>query len=239
VGKAHGCARRADATVWCWGSNEFGQLGDGTTTDRVAPVQARRDLTAAWTSVTAGSYHTCARDTVGRLWCWGDDSAGQRGDADGASPTEPIGVTAATIQARSVNSCAIGVDRSLWCWGDSGAGQLDVQHPFQADTPRLITAARDWTSVTVGYSFMCGIRTDARLWCWGANGLGQLGDSTREYKTRPTRLRTDAAWLTAGAGYNHVCGIQADHSLWCWGGNRSHELGLIVPARRPVPVPAG
>ncbi|MEU8663937.1 RCC1 domain-containing protein, partial [Actinoplanes philippinensis] len=225
AGEEHLCARRADATLWCWGVNAGEVLGNRITTTPRTPVPARREIATTWAQVAAGDSHTCGRDTRGRVWCWGFDGFGQRGDAAGAGRNDPIGLTGvAAIDVKGDTSCALGADRRLWCWGSG------------VETPRLVTGDRDWTHVAVGNLATCGVRAGASLWCWGVNQRGQVGDGTVENRAQPTRIGTDG-WLTAGGGYQHTCGIRTDHSLWCWGDNRSLQLGSIIPARRPVPVP--
>ncbi|WP_433797143.1 hypothetical protein [Actinoplanes sp. CA-252034] len=227
VGEGHLCAVRDDGTLWCWGRNAGEVLGNRVTTTPRTPVRSRREIATTWAEVAAGDGHTCGRDTGGRVWCWGFDGSGQRGDAPGADRNDPIGLTGvASIHVKGDRSCALGTDRRLRCWGDG------------IETPQLVTGDRDWRHVAVGSLAACGIRAGASLWCWGVNARGQVGDGTVENRRQPVRIGTDS-WLSLGGGYQHMCGVRTDHGLWCWGDNRSLQLGSVIPARRAVPVPAG
>jgi hypothetical protein len=127
TGEYHTCARKTDGTVWCWGDNAYGELGDGTTVMRSSPVRVTA-LGSSVTEVVAGRAHTCARKADGSLWCWGENQYGQLGDGttvNRAAPVSVFGADALRIAAGGYGTCAEKSDGSLWCWGDNSAGLLD------------------------------------------------------------------------------------------------------------------
>ena len=128
AGGAHVCARKGDGTLWCWGMNDVGQLGDGTTMSRSSPVQVTT-LGASVVGVSAGIRHTCARKADGTLLCWGLNGMGQLGDGTSTDRSSPVQVTAlgpavVDVAAGMYFTCAAKGDSTLWCWGESRNGQL-------------------------------------------------------------------------------------------------------------------
>jgi alpha-tubulin suppressor-like RCC1 family protein len=193
AGEFHTCAVHGDHTLWCWGENGNGQLGDGTTNGSDVPVQ---ESTAAsdWAAVTAGYVHTCAIKTTGTLWCWGDNGNGQLGDGTTSDSHVPVQESTAASDWAAVAAgynytCAIKTTGTLWCWGDNGNGQLGDGTTNGSDVPvQETTAASDWAAVTVGYVHTCAIKTTGTLWCWGNNGNGQLGDGTNNESHVPVQV---------------------------------------------------
>ncbi|GIF41571.1 hypothetical protein Axi01nite_58820 [Actinoplanes xinjiangensis] len=229
VGGSHACAVRTDGTLRCWGDNTYGQIADGLSRGDLPLTRVRTGLATTWVEVTAADRHTCGRDTAGKVWCWGEDFLGQRGDGAATTAGGPVGLAGVvSLDAGYVRSCAVDTDHRLWCWGGG------VTPLFAA--PRPITADRDWADIAVSSSVDCGIRTDASLWCWGGNNAGQLGDGTATDRDEPVRSGR-ASWRTVAPGGSHTCGIRTDRSLWCWGDNAVGQLGRALTVRRAVPVP--
>jgi alpha-tubulin suppressor-like RCC1 family protein len=229
VGERHTCAVRTSGSLWCWGDNAYGQVADGLPRWDLPLTRVRTDVATTWADVTAADRHTCGRDTAGKVWCWGEDFLGQRGDGAATTAGGPVGLAGVvSLDAGYVRSCAVDADHRLWCWGGG------VTPLFAA--PRPITADRDWADIAVSSSVDCGIRTDASLWCWGGNNAGQLGDGTATDRDEPVRSGR-ASWLTVAPGGSHTCGIRTDRSLWCWGDNAVGQLGRALTVRRVVPVP--
>ena len=133
VGDHHACALDEEGAAWCWGANDAGQLGDGTSQEQLAPVPV--DLDAELTAVVAGNAHTCALDVEGAAWCWGENTDGRLGDAeegaetpsgeDAASPVAVISATTWELLALGEEfTCGLGTDGVAWCWGNNRAGWL-------------------------------------------------------------------------------------------------------------------
>ena len=238
----HTCAVKTDGTLWCWGSNLEGRLGDGTSTQRLVPTQ---EYTAAdnWRSVSAGHDHTCAVKTDGTLWCWGWNNNGRLGDATTSVrgiPTQEY--TAATdwqsVSAGYSHTCALKTDGTLWCWGANFDGQLgDNTTTARHVATQEVTAADDWRMVKAGGHFTCGLKTDDTLWCWGRNVNGRLGDNTTTTRHVPTQeISASIDWQTVDAGSAHTCANKTDGTLWCWGSNLNGRLGDNTDTQRLEPT---
>jgi alpha-tubulin suppressor-like RCC1 family protein len=235
------CAIRSDGTLWCWGGNESGQLGDGTTKSRNAPVQVGDDRN--WASVSPGGSHTCAIRTDGSLWCWGGNYVGQLGlgtDAPGTRRPARVGTetTWASVTTAFASSCAIRTDGSLWCWGRGTKPLPDGTNEDSRSPVRV--GDQTWATVDLGGGHTCGIRTDGTLWCWGFAFHGELGLGTDiDTRPHPVQVGTSASWVSLDTAYEHTCAIDTEHQLWCWGDNRAGKLGDGTGATRNVPVRVG
>jgi alpha-tubulin suppressor-like RCC1 family protein len=227
LGGAHTCAVKTDGSLWCWGSNYYGQLGDGTG-GWGAYSNTPVPITSGVSSVALGGAHTCAVKTDGSLWCWGDNEYGQLGDGTNIDSDTPVRITSevSSVALGGDHTCAVKTDGSLWCWGANGSGQLgDGTGGWGAysNTPVPITSGV--SSVALGGDHTCAVKQDGSLWCWGSNYYGQLGDGTSIEKSTPYPVITPAGALSISAGGSHSCAIKTDGSLWCWGNNSSGQLG--------------
>ena len=197
AGMYHTCAILDDGSVSCWGHNNYGQLGDGTITQRNTPTQTSslgEGRTAV--AITAGGHHTCAILDDGSVSCWGYDGYGQLGvgtnDDDGTgvnddayTPTQTSSLgtdrTAVAIAAGSDYTCAILDDGSVSCWGLNGYGQLGDGTTTDRNTPTQTSSLgtdRTAVAISAGKYHTCAILDDRSVSCWGANGFGQLGDDS-------------------------------------------------------------
>lgn len=199
AGGFHSCGVKSDGSLWCWGMNESGELGLGDAADRDTPTQVGCTdgrCTTGWTTVGAGSFHTCAIRGAGELWCWGGGQNGQLGV--GTNATEDIALPRRvelgewrSVVAGTSHSCGLQSDGSLWCWGRNDRGQLglgDTQTRLEPATVRApgLTA---WLRVAAGREHTCAIASDRSLWCWGENAAGQLGQGHADAPvTRPARV---------------------------------------------------
>jgi alpha-tubulin suppressor-like RCC1 family protein len=233
-GNGHSCARKDDGTLWCWGKNDKGQLGDGTTmTPKTTPVQVTAlGFTVAY--VATGSNHTCARDTNNKLYCWGDNTYGQLGDGLTAARSSPfeltgLGANVAGIVASLNHTCALTVDKKLWCWGRNHKGQLGQGSTSALQpSPMEVTAlGATVTDVSISLAHTCALKDDGTVWCWGENLYAQIGDGTAIDKSLPakTNIPQDTKIIDVSAGRYHTCARGADGSLWCWGWNSSGQIG--------------
>lgn len=232
------CETRTDATAWCWGRNNFGQLGDGTTSASPTPRQVAGS--ADWASLSTSGSTTCGTKLDGTLWCWGLDNFGQLGIGRGKSRSTPVQVgTSATWRSVSTSwfhTCATRANGTLWCWGGNLRGQLGNGTFENRGTPTRVGTDSDWASVTTGGYYTCGVRTDATAWCWGQNTFGQLGNANVSPQPKPVRVPGTQAWGQLSAGWAHTCGVTVEGSAWCWGLNRRGQLGDGTKALRRAPV---
>ena len=189
----HSCAVLTDGKVKCWGWNERGQLGDGTTIQRTTPVEVSGIMNA--TSIALGSGHSCALLTDGKVMCWGYNIEGSVGDGSNVnrfSPVEVSGITNATsiaVGVGSVHSCAIMTNANVRCWGSNGNGQLgDGSSAYNSLIPVDVTGVSNATSIALGTSHSCTLLVSEKMMCWGLNELGQLGDGTTIDRTTPVEV---------------------------------------------------
>jgi alpha-tubulin suppressor-like RCC1 family protein len=191
AGNLHSCALGADHSLWCWGDNSNGQLGDGTTHMRLNPTQIPG---TDWAQISGGFYHTCALKTDGSLWCWGDNSNGQLGTGNTTAVRVPTQVTTATAKWSAVttghaHTCGLQIDGSLWCWGGNSDGQLGSAQATV--TPAQVSGAISaWKNASAGDGHTCAVASDGTLWCWGRNKNGQVGIGGTTNQTTPAVLGT-------------------------------------------------
>ena len=237
AGVNHSLGIRSDGTLWAWGSNEFGQLGDGTTAPRFAPVQI--GIGSNWTSIAARGNHSLGIRSDGTLWTWGNNEYGQIGDGTTISRQEPIRVGAAnnwsSVSAGVSHSFGIRTDGTLWGWGRNYAGELGDGTAAPRLTPTRIGIANDWIDVSGGMWHSLGIRSDGTLWSWG---FKDMRDDIW-FSLEPVRIGTASDWTAITASQNHSFGIRGDGALWGWGFNQWGSLGDGTTNSRFTPVRIG
>ncbi len=228
AGGGHTCVLTADHQVLCTGNNQYGQLGDGTFTQRTLlwPVSNLTNVEA----ISAGSEHTCAIDKDKKVWCWGRNHRGQLGNDsqdDSNVPSQVHNLTdVIAISAGGAHTCAIKTDNSVWCWGDNTRGRLGDGTttlrltPVQVDSTNL-TGAK---AISAGKNHTCAIKDDNTPWCWGDNSLRQVGQASGLGHSTPQPI--NIMNVTAiSAGEKHTCVRQTGGQIWCWGNRNEGQLG--------------
>ena len=238
AGDAHTCAVRTDHTGWCWGNNDFGQLGDGTTTTHASPVQVAATGLPNLTEVAAGSSHSCGLGVDHSVWCWGHNNAGQLGNgmmSDNHTPVSVANVTdAVAIAAGDAHTCAVSSAGGLVCWGADDAGQLGNDSTSPSNVPVAVALA-GVTAVAAGGATTCAVDTGNALWCWGANDLGQLGVPASDPQLMPIRVPVDAVKAVA-VGRQFVCALTTAGAVFCSGKNDQGQLGADIGGGSAMPV---
>lgn len=238
VGEQFAVAIRTDGTLWAWGYNLNGQLGDGTQINRTTPVQIGSLKT--WNYVSAGRAHVAAllgttatvsgvSTTTYALYTWGSNVNGQLGDGtiiDKRVPTK-IG-TANWLTVAAGDSHTVGIQNgtnTLWGWGDASYGQVgtgassgNVLTPTQVGTDT-------WLALAAGSFHTLGINSESKLYAWGRGDSGQLGNNGSGTQSAPVPVGTDKKWSRIAGGVSHSIGVQNDGSLWAWGSNAEGQLG--------------
>ena len=239
AGYAHTCAL-VDGGVVCWGANNFGQLGNGTTKSSVLPV-AVKGLSDGVLAISAGLNHTCVLLSGGMMKCWGDNRLGQLGTNSTKSSPVPVlvyGISsgAQAISAGEFHTCAV-INGSALCWGDNRRGQLGNDSTISSPIPVQVKGlTQNVQGIASGAAHSCGMVEDG-VRCWGYNYSGQLGDGTTmtHLTSVPVRGLSGSVRSIESGGY-HSCAIIADEGVKCWGYNGSGQLGINSTRNSLLPV---
>jgi alpha-tubulin suppressor-like RCC1 family protein len=238
AGDAYACAVLNDNTARCWGRNDQGQLGDGTTTDRSRPVRVLELHSIS--TMSAGRDHTCALDVLKGAHCWGSNVSGKLGAGVAAgtrreAPTPVMGALGATrIFAGSSHTCAIlSVDNIARCWGSNQSGQLGGVAGMSSSTPIDVVDTEGATlegvvQMALGTSHTCALLDDDSVWCWGANGSGQLADGSTTPSTSPTRATSVPASRGVSAHSLQSCVTTTEGRVRCWGFFHLHSAPKVT-----------
>ncbi|MFH1227730.1 MAG: RCC1 repeat-containing protein [Planctomycetota bacterium] len=238
-GMAYTIALKTDGTLWAWGSNGIGQLGDGTTINKNTPTRIGTDTN--WSAIACGWFHTIALKTDGSIWAWGYNSDGQLGDGTTISRTTPTLISAtgwSAIACGNSHTIALKTDGSLWAWGDNVFGQLGDGTTTDVTTGPKLISATGWAEAVIACGGVCtvAVKSDGSLWAWGNNQSGQLGDGTTTYVTTGPKLISDTGWSAIAAGYLYTVALKTDGSIWAWGSNDSGQLGDGTTTQRTTPT---
>ena len=239
AGLEHTCALLKGGAVACWGANRFGQLGDGSSRDRVRPVLVR-GLSGAAIAVSAGGRHTCAVMRRGGVECWGADYFGQVGDGRLRARADPVRVHglswAVGVAAGRDYTCAVLRVGTVKCWGANAYGQLG-NGKLPARLPKRVRglSARA-VAVSAGERHTCALMRGGAVACWGANHVGQLGNGTLASSRVAVPVRGLGTAVMVSTGVFHTCATTRTGGVRCWGMNASGELGAGTLFERSTPI---
>ena len=239
---------KKDGTLWTWGRNAFGGLGQNNTTNYSSPKQVPGSYVIFAESQPETSM---AIKTDGTLWMWGHNAGGTLGQNNTTPYSSPVQVPGSyptnsgwkddlatrQISKGYVKSAAIKTDGTLWMWGDGDSGGLGQNNTTQYSSPRQVGTETTWKSVSCGF-FTVATKTDGTLWAWGENNNGQLGqNNTTEYSS-PRQVGSGTTWTKIFANRYNMNAFKSDGSLWVWGANTGQGNGLSLPdsAARSSPV---
>ncbi len=242
TGMNHSCALTSAGGVKCWGANGFGQIGDGTDTNRLSPVNVT-GLTSGVQALSAGGEHTCALTTGGGVRCWGNNDYGQIGDGSNTQRSTPVNVSGLTsgvqaISAGRFHTCAVLTSGAVRCWGSNEDGQLGDGTTTDRSIPvNVVGFGSGGRAVAAGTGHTCAATTGGAARCWGSNTWGELGNGT----TSPSLVPVNVTGLSSGvlfvaAGASHACAVSNDGLARCWGGNEYGQLGDDSWNDRTTPV---
>jgi alpha-tubulin suppressor-like RCC1 family protein len=255
LGSSFTSGLRSDGSILAWGYNFFGQLGDGTQTNRTIPVPA---VSSAFGGspvirVAVGSHHALALTATGQLFAWGAGGFGQIGDGNTISHSIPVpvsvagalaGKTVIAMDAGTGHSVALTSDGSVVAWGLNSSGQLGDGTFTSRLLPQAIDrtgalSGKTITAIAAGREFTLALTSDGQLFAWGDNSRNQLGDGTATNRPSPVSVRMDGTGpiTTIDAGYFHSGAITATGSVMMWGDNSFGQLGDGSTFPRTLPVP--
>ena len=234
---------RTNGTLWAWGSNNCGQLGDNTIINRSSPVSLVGGFTD-WCRLSGSSFfHSAGTRSDGTLWTWGNNDRGQLGDNTTITRSSPVSVVGGFTdwcQAASGYRHTIGLrsNGTLWAWGYDRFGVLGINNSSicRSSPVSVVGGFTDWCHIRVAYSAVA-IRTNGTAWSWGRNQCGQLGDNTVIDRSSPVSLVggfTD--WCQVSATVTSMVGVRTNGTAWGWGRNHVSQLGDNTDIDRSSPV---
>ena len=259
TGHYHTCAVASDDKMYCWGENNNGELGNGSTVDSRVPVAVNMTGVLVGKTIkqisTGPSYHTCVIASDNKIYCWGSNNYGQLGNNSTANSGVPVAVNMTgvlagkTIKQMSVgtyNTCVIASDDKVYCWGSNAYGQVgnnsltDSNVPVAVNTTGVL-AGKTIKQISVGHYRACAIASDDKMYCWGNNMGGALGNGSTADSHIPVSVNMSG--VLAGKvirrisiGAFHTCAYATDNKIYCWGSNNYGQLGNNSTANSGVPV---
>ncbi len=245
----------AGGTGWCWGTNDYGQLGIGTTGNSPTPVAVSGGFTD-WKAINSAGKVFCGLRATGQAYCWGRREQGSIGDGVTGSgmvttPTEVAGgyTDWSLIESGNAHACGIRSGGKLYCWGKNDMGQVGIGTTGAQYVPILVSGGHnDWISATMGNGITCGVRTNQKMYCWGENTYGQLGNGTLINSSLPIEV-TSFTGMTSScadesvcridikAAYNVGLAINYDGKHYAWGDNSGGVFGDGTTLSSSSPVP--
>jgi len=261
AGERHSCALDATGAAWCWGANDFGQLGIGAIDARVRPNPVKVSGGIAFASLAVGQRHTCGVTARGEAFCWGANDVAQLG-ASAAGPSTPLpvrvagGLAFAALAAGRGHTCGLTTLGEVFCWGDRSVGQVGSGSQGVQRLPASVTIAEQFTALSAGDDFACALSTAGDAYCWGSDSRHQLGTSgqvrcvvgtaydedaqdvvelTAPCSSTPVRVAMSSKLASLVSGPTGSCAATAEVQLICWGnGSASAQVVAGVPLAGPV-----
>ncbi len=239
TGEYYSEALLVDGTLWAWGRNNYGQLGDGSTVDRATPIQI--SLINTVKAVSCGLNHTLALKADGTVWAWGYNNYGQLGNGETINRGAPVPVSGLTsvkqvISVSNAYSVALKEDGTVWAWGLNSNGQLGDGTTVSKSTPVQVKGLSSIKSISCSSTFCIALKSDGTVWSWGNNQYGQLGDGTTISRTVPVQVSGLTSVKKVVVGLYYCLALKEDGSVWSWGYNAHGELGDGYKVNRSAPV---
>lgn len=253
LGLFHTCAiSGADGKTSCWGSNQYGALGDAHARDstctangfrvacRMTPMPIASD--PSFVTLSSNGFNTCGLTAGGTAYCWGSGGVLGPGRDSSAVPVKVQSfATFSTIAVGSFHfACALSPASGALCWGDNSQGQLGNGTRVPSDTPFVLPNAPRFNTVTSGGSHVCGLTVDGTAYCWGDNSSGELGLGTADSsRVTPTPVATTQRFMAIDAAFGRTCALTTAGHVWCWGGVYNLAFQDSLHAVTPTPILSG
>ena len=244
AGHFHSCGVTSDNRAYCWGYNESGQLGTGSTDGPEECEGAGGPFSCSthpalvagghhFIQVSVAETHSCGITTDNQAYCWGSDADGKLGNGAAGNSLVPVPVAGGRqfrqVEAGFGHTCGVTSGNRAFCWGGNSSGELGDGTTTSRQVPVAVAGGLSFQRVstsTGGHGFTCGVTTDNRAFCWGDNRSGQVGDSTQAHRrVRPVPVSGNRQFRQVDAGDAHACGATLDTKAFCWGDGRGGELG--------------
>ena len=219
------------------GLNADGQLGNGTTSNRLTPGPV--DLGATMVAIASGREHAYALDDAGRIWAWGNNSGGAVGDGTYTDRPTPVRLSltnVAQVEAGHYHGIALRTNGTVWTWGQGGIGQLGLGTTNNRNAPVQVPGLTDIVAVAAGRDMSYAVRANGTMMAWGNNLYGEIGDGTTTRRTSPVAVSGLTNAVGVSGGRNHVLVVRSNGSLWAWGRNSRGQLGIGNTSNRSTPV---
>lgn len=237
-GGGHTLALASNGTVWAWGNNGYGQLGDNSTTDSAFPVQV--EGLSGITAIRAGNQHSAALKNDGTVWAWGYNNDGELGDGSTVSKSVPVlvrGLVGVTeLQVYGNHSMALKNDGTLWGWGTNYYGSLGDGGTANRTSITRVTGLTDVSKFYLGNYHAFAIKDDGTVWAWGSNSFGQLGTGLRSDSYVPIQITGISNVEDISLGTYHTLALKTDDTVWAWGHNTSGSVGNGTWDHQDLPV---
>jgi len=209
TGWTHSCALTPSGTAYCWGRNEWGNLGDATLASSATPVPVAGGLVFA--SVSVGAFGTCAITAGGAAYCWGDYTT--------STPVAvPGGFTFTALSKGWGHTCGLTSGGAAYCWGENAYGQLGNGSTLPSATPVPVSLGLRFTSISAGDYHTCGVTTGGTAYCWGSNDRGELGNGTTNRSNVPVQVSGAYLFRSVSGASLFTCGLATTGAAFCWGG---------------------
>ena len=236
-------ATKSDGTLWSWGRNSDGELGQNDIVNRSSPVQV--GTLTNWSRVAMGFSSAAAIKSDGTLWTWGSDDSGELGLGTRlVNRSSPVQVGALTnwlnASVGSFHCVAVKTDGTLWTWGQNSFGQLGTTNVISRSSPVQVGALTNWYQASAGGSHVVAIQTGGTAWAWGQNNEGQLGQGNVLRRSSPVQVGALTDWAQIAGGVEHTGAVKTGGTLWMWGRNNYGQLGNgnVDSASSPVQIGA-
>jgi len=252
AGYEHTCGITVEGKVYCWGRNNYGQVGDSVAAAQYRASPRAIKSNAVFTALSSGSDHTCGVTTEGKVYCWGRGTYGTLGDGGTTNRSYPVQVidtsnsTFVAVSAGSEHTCALTDTGKIYCWGRNSNGQLGGEYDEDKTqaVPIADTTNSTFVAIGAGDKHNCALTDTGKILCWGSNDWSQMGDGdgapTSHAYPIPVADTSNSTWVALATGNSHNCAINTAGKVYCWGYNQMGQLGVGAQTvrRQPVPISA-
>jgi alpha-tubulin suppressor-like RCC1 family protein len=239
AGGFHTATLKGDGTALAWGSNDSGELGNGSTVNSAIPVQVSG--LSGLDTIAAGFFHTLALKNDGTVWSWGLNDNGQLGNSTATSSSIPVQVSglnsATSIGGGGLHSLALMGDGTVQAWGENSSGQLGNGSNANSTTPVTVSSLSGVIAIAGGDQHSMALKSDGTVWTWGDNSNGKLGNGTTTGSSSiPAQVSSLTGVKAISAGTLHSVALKGDGTVWSWGYNGEGELGNNTTTDSTTPV---